>query len=118
MGSAPNRLRLLGLAAICIAIVAVLAVMVELRWDALQDLDTDVGGPAEAWSFGHPAAARVLVGIEIAFGAVAMALYLLVLAAVLWVRGHRRAAGWAIVVMVGTSATTTALKLLFHRRRP
>src|SRR3954447_6060762 len=89
MGSAPNRLRLLGLAAICIAIVAVLAVMVELRWDALQDLDTDVGGPAEAWSFGHPAAVRVLIGIEIAFGTVAMALYLLVLAAVLWVRGHR-----------------------------
>jgi membrane-associated phospholipid phosphatase len=118
IGGAVHRLALLGLATMCITTVAALAIMVQLRWTALHDVDTDVGGPAEAWSFGHPAAVRILVGIEIAFGTVAMGLYLILLAAALCARGHRRAAGWAIVVMVGTSATTSALKLLLHRRRP
>jgi membrane-associated phospholipid phosphatase len=37
---------------------------------------------------------------------------------VLWFRGHRRAIVWTVVVMVGASATTTALKLLLRRKRP
>jgi len=41
-----------------------------------------------------------------------------VLLGVLWLKGRRRSVAWTAAVMVGASATTTLLKLAFHRNRP
>jgi membrane-associated phospholipid phosphatase len=116
--SPASRGRLLAAAAVCLVVVAVLAVMVRSRWDPLQDVDTDVGTPAESWSFHHSAAVKVLLGIELAFGTIGTVVYVVGLVGFLWLRGHRRAVAWTLLVMVGASATTTALKLLFRRHRP
>ena len=118
MSSAPNRTRLLAAAGACVAIVGILGLMVQARWDVLQDLDTEFGAPAEAWSLGHAWAIASLLAIEVAFGTVATSIYTLVLVGLLWLRGHRRAGVWTVAVMVGTSLTTTMLKLLFRRHRP
>jgi membrane-associated phospholipid phosphatase len=118
MTSAPNRTRLLAAAGVCAIIVAVLGLMVHARWDVLQDLDTGLGAPAEAWSFRHAATIASLLAIEAAFGTIATSIYTLVLVAGLWLRGHHRAGVWTVAVMVGTSLTTTLLKLLFRRHRP
>jgi membrane-associated phospholipid phosphatase len=116
--SGASRGRLLAAAGVCLVIVGVLAVMVRSRWDPLQDVDTDVGSPAEAWSFHHSVAVKALIVIELAFGTIGTVVYVVVVAAWLWLRGHRRAVAWTVLVMVGASATTTALKLLFRRHRP
>jgi membrane-associated phospholipid phosphatase len=105
-------------AGLCTVVVATLALMVGTRWDPLQDVDTGLGTPAEAWSFRHVAAVRLLVGIEIAFGTVGTIVYVLALVVALWLTHRRRAMYWTLAVMVGTSVTTTLLKLLFHRSRP
>jgi len=118
VSSRPRRSVLLAAAGACLIIVGVLAVLVRYRWDPLQDVDTGVGTPAEGWSYSHHAAVKLLVGIEVAFGTAAVAAYVLVLVAGLSVRGHRRAAIWTLVVMVGTSVSTTLLKLAFRRHRP
>lgn len=118
MSSTRHRRRLLVAAAVCLLIVALLAVLVHVGWSSLQDADNDFGTPAEAWSLHHPAAVKFLLTIELMFGTVSTVLYVLVLVVVLWVTGHRRAIVWTVVVMVGTSATTTAMKLSFRRQRP
>lgn len=113
-----HRLRLIVPAGICLLIVTVIAVLVHSGWTSLQDVDSDFGTPAETWSVHHPAAVKLLLAIEVMFGTVSTIFYTLILMAVLWRTGHRRAIGWSVVVMVGTSATTTAMKLLFRRQRP
>ena len=118
MSSAPNRARLLAAAGACAMIVVILGMMVHARWDVLQGLDSDFGTPAEAWSLRHAPAISSLLAIEVAFGTVATSVYTLVLVAGLWLRGHPRAGVWTVAVMVGTSLTTTLLKLLFRRHRP
>jgi membrane-associated phospholipid phosphatase len=105
-------------AAACLLVVVSLAITVALRWDPLQDVDTSIGAPAETWSYDHPLAVTILVWIEKGFGTFATVLYLVAPLTILWVKGYRRTVGWAVSVMVGASATTTMLKLLFHRHRP
>jgi membrane-associated phospholipid phosphatase len=113
-----HRCRLFAAAAVCLVIVAVLAVLVQIDWSSLQDVDTDIGTPAEAWTAHHAPAVTVLLAIEVMFGTVSTVLYMLVLVLVLWFTGRRRAVVWSGIVMVGTSATTTTMKLSFRRQRP
>jgi membrane-associated phospholipid phosphatase len=112
------RMRLLVLASLCLGVLAVLGMLVWAHWDPLQDLDTSVGRPAQMWSYRHPAAVTVLIAIEAGFGTIGSCVYGLVLVVGLLSRGRRRAAVWAAVVMIAASASTTALKLLFHKGRP
>jgi membrane-associated phospholipid phosphatase len=118
LSNSRHRSRLFAAAAVCVLIVALLAVLVQVGWSSLQDVDRDFGTPAEAWSRHHAAAVALLLAIELMFGTVSTVLYVLVLVLVLWFTGHRRAVVWSVVVMVGTSATTTAMKLAFRRQRP
>lgn len=117
-GSTSQRWQLFIAAAVCLGIVVVLAVVVQIRWDALYDVDNDLGTPAQAWSIRTAGAGEVLLVIEAMFGTVGTVAYVLVLVTSLWCRGHRVAAGWTVVVMVGTSVTTTVMKLSLQRDRP
>ncbi len=105
-------------AAGCFLTVAVIAVLVHAGWTSLDDVDRDFGTPAEVWSLHHAGAVTILLAIEIMFGTIGTVLYTLLLLGVLWRAGHHRAIVWTVVVMVGTSATTTCMKLLFRRQRP
>jgi membrane-associated phospholipid phosphatase len=116
--SCQGRSRLVLGAAACLLVVALLAVLVHVASAPLSDVDRDFGTPAEAWSVHHAVAVRALVAVELMFGTVGTILYTLVLVGVLWRAGRRRAIIWTVGVMVGTSATTTAMKLLFRRHRP
>lgn len=116
--SSRHRLRLLAAAGVCLLVVSLLAMLVHVGWSSLQDVDSDFGTPAEAWSAHHAAAVKLLLTIEVMFGTLGTVLYVLALVLVLWFTGHRRAIVWSVVVMVGTSATTTAMKLSFRRQRP
>ena len=118
MSSPWHRGRLFLAAGVCLLIVSLLAVLVHVGWSSLQDVDNDFGTPAEAWSVHHAAAVESLLAIELMFGTIGTVLYVLALLVVLWCTGHPRAIVWSIVVMVGTSATTTAMKLSFRRQRP
>ncbi|RYC10521.1 phosphatase PAP2 family protein [Nocardioides zhouii] len=102
----------------CLIVFVLLAGLVHLAWSPLQAVDSDVGAPAEAWSLQHVVAVRVLLAIETVFGTLGTVLYVSVLLIVLWLHEHRRAVVWSASVMVGTSVTTTASKLLFRRQRP
>jgi membrane-associated phospholipid phosphatase len=113
-----QRSRLLAAAAGCALVVVLLAVLVLLGWGALEHVDHDFGTPAESWSLHHHGAVVFLLAIELMFGTIATVAYMLVLVAVLWLTGRRRAIVWSLVVMIGTSATTTVMKLLFRRQRP
>jgi membrane-associated phospholipid phosphatase len=98
--------------------VALIATLVHIGWASLEDLDRDFGTPAEVWSVHHAVAVTVLLAIELMFGTIGTVLYTLVLVGVLWLAGRPKAIVWTVAVMVGTSATTTAMKLLFRRQRP
>ena len=113
-----SRRRLLASAVLCLVVVAALAVLVRGAWAPLEDVDRDFGTPAEAWSLHHHAAVTILLAIEVMFGTLGTTVYVLAIVGVLWLRGLRRAIVWTVVVMVGASATTTALKLLLRRKRP
>lgn len=105
-------------AAGCFLSVVVIALLVHAGWTSLEDFDRDFGTPAEMWSLHHAGAVSILLAIEVIFGTVGTVLYTLALVGVLWRTGHRRATVWTIAVMVGTSVTTTGMKLLFRRQRP
>ena len=108
----------LSVAAGCFLSVVVIALLVHAGWTSLEDVDRDFGTPAEMWSLHHAGAVSILLAIEVIFGTVGTVLYTLALVGVLWRTGHRRAILWMVAVMVGTSATTTGMKLLFRRQRP
>ncbi len=92
--------------------------MVQLRWDSLYDVDRGIGTPVHAWAVGTAGAIQTLLVIEAVFGTDGTTVYVLVLVGALLCRGHRRAAGWSIVVTVATSLTTTVMKRSLQRDRP
>jgi YegS/Rv2252/BmrU family lipid kinase len=103
-------------AGVCFALCALLAVGVAAEWAWLADIDNR-GESAQAWATDSDRLHDVLRWIEIAFGTVAMTIYTVVLAALLF-RKHRRAAYFTVGVMLVTSLTTTLLKGLTDRDRP
>ena len=76
------------------------------------------GRDAEDWADAYPALISVLRVIEIGFNTVAMTIYTVVIAALLALSKHPRAAIFAVLVMLSTSLVTTGLKLWLGRGRP
>ncbi len=107
----------LGWAALCLALLGVLTLAVSQDWGWLIDVD-DRGRSAREWRVTDADLRSVLLWIEDAFGAVAMTIYTVALAAALFVKNHRRAGVFTIAVMLGTSVATTGLKTLVGRVRP
>ena len=111
------RMTVLGWAALCLGLLVGIAVLVGIDWGPLQDLD-ERGKPAQGWASEHSGLHDVLRVVEVAFNTIAMAIYTVILALVMFVKGYRRAAYLTVAVMLATWLTTTLLKELFGRERP
>ena len=111
------RARDLGFGALCLALFAVISILVNETWAPLVELDQE-GKPAQGWAHQEPLLLHVLRGIERGFGTLGMTVLTSVLAIILLWRRHRRAAILAIGVMVVTSLATTTTKLVLGRTRP
>ncbi|WP_232678397.1 diacylglycerol kinase family protein [Nocardioides sp. R-C-SC26] len=109
------RLLQLSWAGLLLLVFGVLAVGVTQEWGWLAGLDdttsTWVPGSDTTW-------ASVLVGVEGVFSTWPMTAYTVVLAVFLWSKNHRRAAVFAVGVIIAARITTLALKSLFDRDRP
>jgi YegS/Rv2252/BmrU family lipid kinase len=101
----------------CGALFLLLALLVHVQRAPLAGFD-DWGRNAADWAAGSPALLKVLRAIEVAFGTIGMTVLTLLLAVPLVVRGHRRAAAFAVGVMISVSLLTSAVKLLYGRSRP
>ncbi|MGH3412308.1 MAG: phosphatase PAP2 family protein [Marmoricola sp.] len=111
--------RLLAWAALCLAVLLALALLVVLDRSTVQHLDTGFGAPWERFTFRHD----VVVGDPALWvgriaGTIGMAVATVVVAGLLWLRRHRRAALWTVGVMVTVGVANDILKLLVARPRP
>ena len=104
-------------ALLCLALLVVLTVLVGAEWGPLASLDRQ-GKPVEGWAAGEPAIHPALRAIELGFNTIAMTIFTAVLAIVLFVKNHRRAAYLTVGVMLATSVATTLLKDAMGRARP
>jgi YegS/Rv2252/BmrU family lipid kinase len=114
-----DRPRILPLAwaGACVSLFLVLGWLVHLDRAPLTGFD-DVGRTAEHWARGSDALVQVLRQIEAAFAGIGMTVITVVLALTLWLRKHRRAAVYAVLVMITTTLASTYTKLVFGRDRP
>lgn len=106
----------LGWAAVCFGLCALLAIGVLAEWPWLVDFD-DRGMSAEAWADDIGWLHDLLLIVEVAFATLAMTIYTVVLCALLF-RKHRRAAFFTAGVMIATPLVNTLAKLVVDRDRP
>ena len=111
------RARDLGFGTLCLVLFALVALLVNETWDPLVRLDNQ-GKPAQGWTHDEPFLRNLLFVVEDGFGTLGMAVLTSVVAIILLARRHRRAAMFAIGVMLVTSLATTAVKLMLGRARP
>jgi hypothetical protein len=111
-----GRPRLLVGAAVFLITLVTLSVVVELRRNALDELDRGFGDDFQSWTLQNPLAYDVLHAIEVAFGTIALTILTTVVVVLLLVRRHVRAALWTVGVMTAASLTTYFLSV--HRARP
>jgi len=107
----------LGAALLLLALFALLLLAVVQGWGTLAQFD-DRGSPAERWAGGSDSVTDVLRAVEAAFGTIGMTVLTILLAAAMFAKRHRRAAGYAVGVMIATSASTTLIKIAVGRDRP
>ncbi|MCD4523605.1 YegS/Rv2252/BmrU family lipid kinase [Nocardioides sp. cx-173] len=112
-----TRAYLLTWSAVCLALLAVLAVAVSQGWGWVADFD-DRGDTVRGWAVDDTTLRQVLRWVELAFSTIAMTAYTAVLAVVMFVKSHRRAAYYTVAVMAATSVATTLIKLAVGRDRP
>ncbi len=104
-------------AGLCAAVFVLLGFLVGLASAPLGGLD-DLGRTWEHWAVGSHALVRVLDAIQLAFGNPGMALWTVLLAVPLLVRRHRRAAFFAIVVVLSATVLDRLAKEVYGRSRP
>jgi membrane-associated phospholipid phosphatase len=115
--SSRQRLAVLGGAAACLMVVAVLAWMVTRDRSPLDSID-QWGRAAEDVSDNHATLVTFLRMVELAFATIGMTIWSGIVTVVLLSSRRFRAAAWVVVVMVTTALTTTLLKGLLARGRP
>ena len=118
MTEANQRPRRLAWSALCLALFGVLAVLVQVSWGPLQDLDTWVGTWPETFTRLHHGAYLFWHYLALATTTLPEAAATLVTAIALAVRKHRRAAIWTVGVMSSVALTTTLVKQAVGRVRP
>jgi undecaprenyl-diphosphatase len=97
---------------------AILAILVISAWWPLQSVDQRLADALHAYAVSHPdvvSAARVWSTV---FGPGPLRVVVLVVAVVLWWRGSRRSAIWAVITMASGGVLGAVLKLIFGRNRP
>ena len=112
-----SRLTTLSWALLCFALFAVFAVLVTHDWGPVTSLDQR-GGSLERWSVDERWLRQPLRLIETAFATYGMIVLTTLLAGAMLLKNHRRAALFAVCVMLATSLMTTFLKLQIGRGRP
>ena len=112
-----SRARLLGWAGLALVLFAVLAFLVTGDRSPLDAVD-HLGRDGEDWADEHGTLISALRLVEHAFGTIGMTVLTVLLAGALLLRKHRRAAAYAVVVMVSVSLATTGFKLWLARGRP
>jgi len=112
-----SRTAPLAWALLCLGLFVVILVLVETNWGPLASLDQE-GKPAEGWAASRPALHPTLRAIELGFNTIAMTIFTAVLAIVLFIKNHRRAAYLVVGVMLATSLATTLVKNAVGRARP
>ncbi|MGA8845350.1 MAG: YegS/Rv2252/BmrU family lipid kinase [Nocardioides sp.] len=111
-----SRATQLGLSALLLILLGGLALAVTQDWSWVTEIDER--GRTAAARVDDGRAQGVLLAIEDLASTLAMTAYTIVLAAGLLLKGHRRAGGFVVAVMLVTAAATTGLKLLVGRGRP
>jgi YegS/Rv2252/BmrU family lipid kinase len=101
----------------CLVLVAVLAGLAVRDRSPLDGVDR-WGRRAEDWTDEHAFLVDALRVVEVAFSGPGIAVLTTILAGALLLRGHRRAAAFAIAVMASQSLVNHGLKLWFGRTRP
>jgi YegS/Rv2252/BmrU family lipid kinase len=104
-------------AAVCAALFCLLAFLVHLTRAPLNGLD-DWGRSAEHWARDHAGLVHVLRWVEAGFGTIGVTVLTVLLVVPLWLRKHRRAAIWTVLVVVTTALLCTWIKILDGRDRP
>jgi YegS/Rv2252/BmrU family lipid kinase len=115
---AEQRPARLGWSALCLALFALLALLVTAGWSPLPDLDTDLGSGPESFTAQHHGVFVFWHAISVATSTIPEAVITAVVAAVLAAKGYRRAALWMIGVMASVAVAVAVLKGLIGRDRP
>jgi YegS/Rv2252/BmrU family lipid kinase len=105
-------------AALCLLVVVGLSLLAWRDLDDLNGFDGSLGRAVYGWSSTRDTLVHLLIGIETAFGTIAMTVYTAIASALLLARRHVRAAVWTVLVMLGASLTTYFLKNAIGRDRP
>ena len=116
MQDAPRRTPLIW-AVLCLLAFAALAWAVTGDRSPLDQVD-QWGRTGEDWADGHGTLVDVLRVVELGFNTIGMTVLTSLVAIWLFVRGQRRAAIFAVSVMLVASIATTGLKLWLGRDRP
>jgi undecaprenyl-diphosphatase len=102
-----------------VSLAGVLALLLaEGRWEPLERLDTGAAADLHRALVGHPIAIRTLDVLAVALAPNVFRVAVGVVAVVLWVRGRRRLAAWAVAVMAVGGLLGVALKYAVARARP
>jgi undecaprenyl-diphosphatase len=104
--------------AACASVVALGGLLVEIGWGPLVRADRAVTDGMAAWTADRPALLAATLVLTDALGPWPLRSLLVVVAAVLAVRGHRGAAIWTLAVTALGSLAGGGLKLLVSRERP
>jgi YegS/Rv2252/BmrU family lipid kinase len=112
-----SRVAQLVWAGLCLGLFVLVAVAVQQDWSLLRDFD-DRGNGLEGWAVDEAWLRHPLRWVELAFNTIGMTVLTVLLALVMFLKNHRRAAYLTVGVMVATSLATTGLKLWIGRDRP
>ncbi|HET9499451.1 MAG TPA: phosphatase PAP2 family protein [Marmoricola sp.] len=105
-------------ALLCTVAFAVLAVLVAVDWQPLEDLDRQAGRWPFDTTVSNPALQSFWVWLGRLTGTVAMTVATLIATGLLFAKHHRRASAWLLVLMALEFAVFSGLKLLIARERP
>ncbi|WP_372735376.1 diacylglycerol kinase family protein [Nocardioides sp.] len=101
----------------CFAVFALLAVAVYQEWAPLVSLDHR-GNPAQQWAVDVTWLNQPLLIVEDVFDTIGMTVMTVLLAGALALRSHRRAAVFAVLVVVASFVASQGFKALINRDRP
>jgi YegS/Rv2252/BmrU family lipid kinase len=104
-------------ATLCLVLFALLTLAVQNDWAPVVELD-DQGDAAEAWAASQGWLDRPLHVVEDVFGGLGKTVITAMIALLLLLKNHRRAAIFSIGVLAVSSLATNGLKELIGRTRP
>lgn len=122
---APQERRLAGRLLLGAGLAGVVAVpalglflLIEGRYQGLENLDRGVADSLNGWALQHEGVVSLLQFLQAALGPTTFRVLVLLVALALWRAGSRRLASWAVVTTAFGAVLGVVLKQLVHRARP